>query len=118
MFVTVERELQRQLLLLSCMLHANELDLREVFTKLDGCGTTGPESFGGPVGSQCKDALHLLPVVDFNQIESAIEEIDKTVYNDLSTDQKLLYTYCQAVSSGILPESEARKAPGPLNHAR
>ena len=51
LFVTVERNLGRQLLLLGCMLHANELDLRALFCHCDGgIGTTGPESFGGPLG--------------------------------------------------------------------
>ena len=34
-----------------CQLHSNELNLRELFTKLDG-STTGPKSFSGPLGKQ------------------------------------------------------------------
>lgn len=51
LFVHVERELRRKLLLLSCMLHANELPLRHLFKSCDGGhGTTGPTSFAGPLG--------------------------------------------------------------------
>ena len=67
MFVHVERGLGRQLLCTSCTLHANELYLREVFVKCDGgLGTTGPESFAGPIGKKCKEDLHLQEVKNFS----------------------------------------------------
>ena len=51
MVAHLERELQRKLLLLSCMLHVNELPFRHLFDQCDGgFGTTGPNSFGGEMG--------------------------------------------------------------------
>ena len=50
MVAHTERDLQRKLLLLICLLHENELPFRKVFDVLDGGhGTTGPESFGGDI---------------------------------------------------------------------
>ena len=91
LFVHVERELKRRLLLLSCMLHANELPLRHLFKSCDGGhGTTGPQSFAGPLGQACSRDVHLMDVVQFESIESPVPDLPDDVWSDLSTDQKLL----------------------------
>ena len=118
LFVTLERELKRQLILLSCMLHANELPLRELLVKLDGGGTSGPTTFSGELGTEASEPHHLASVEDFGRIPCFIEELEEEVLNDLSRDQRLLYQYCLAVGSGHLSPDVAVQVAGPLNHAR
>jgi hypothetical protein len=119
MFAHVERDLQKKLLLLSCMLHANELPFRKLFDSCDGnYGTTGPESFGGELGKQAKKELHLEDVVEFEAVETNLEEIDDKVVKTLSRDQKLMYEYIQAVSKGEVSARLSTQKVGPLNHSR
>ena len=119
MVAHTERDLQRKLLLLSCLLHENELPFRKVFDVLDGGhGTTGPESFGGDIGKAAKEDLHVKDVVDFEQIETNLEDIEEDVLEDLSRDQKLLYQYIKAVSEGKVSQRLATQKVGPLNHSR
>ena len=117
--VHVERALQRKLLLLSCMLHGNELPLRHLFKSCDGGhGTTGPESFAGPLGAACKEDVHLLDLVTFSPIFSTMEEMPPAVWKDLSSDQKLLYRYVMAIWDGMVPPSLISLRCGPINHSR
>ena len=119
MVAHTERALGKKLLLLSCMLHENELPFRKVFDILDGGhGTTGPESFGGEIGKAAKEDLHVKDVVEFEKIETNLEDIDEEVLEDLSRDQKLLYQYIKAVSKGEVSLRLARQKVGPLNHSR
>ena len=119
MVAHVERDLGKKLLLLSCMLHENELPFRKVFDILDGGhGTTGPESFGGDIGKAAKENLHEKDVVDFEMMETNLEDISEDVYEDLSRDQKLLYDYIKAISIGKVPQKLAIQKVGPLNHSR
>ena len=54
--------------------HGNELPLRHLFVKLDGC-TTGPQSFSGPIGNAIKE-LRFQPTIFFSQVfESSIKII-------------------------------------------
>ena len=72
-----------------CMLHANELILRELFQQLDG-KTTGPKSFNGPLGKAASGAVHRLPVVQFSPVAGPVPELPETAAAELSTDQLLL----------------------------
>ena len=119
MFAHVERDLQRKLLLCSCMLHANELPFRKLFDSCDGnFGTTGPESFGGELGKQATKDLHSEDVVDFEAVETNLEEINDDVVKTLSRDQNLMYRYILAVSKGKVSSNLATQKVGPLNHSR
>ena len=119
MVAHTERDLEKKLLLLSCMLHENELPFRKVFDKLDGGhGTTGPESFGGEIGKAAKEDLHLKDVVEFEKMETNLEDIEKEVLEDLSRDQKLLYQYIKAISEGEVSQRLSIQKVGPLNHSR
>ena len=119
LFVHVERELQRRLLLLSCTLHANELPLRHLFTHCDGGhGTSGPDSFKGPIGQACATEVHLMDVVHFVAVESPLRDIEDQVVEDLSRDQLLLYKYVKAVAGGVVPRSLLTQKIGGLNHSR
>ena len=69
----LERELQRKLLILFCMLHSNELPLRHLFTACDGGhGTTGPDTFPGPIGQTLKGDIHLEDICFFTPIKSSL----------------------------------------------
>ena len=119
MVAHLERELQRKLLMLSCMLHANELPFRKLFDSCDGNhGTTGPESFGGPMGKKAKEDLHLDDVADFEAVETNLEDIEDDVVKTLSRDQELLYKYVKAISKGEISQRLAVQKVGPLNHSR
>lgn len=58
-----------------------------------GLGTSGPDSFKGPLGQTCKTDVHLLDVVEFEAIPTTLEDLPDEVWKDLSRDQKLLYWY-------------------------
>lgn len=117
MVPNLERELQRKLLLLSCMLHANELPFRKLFNSCDGNhGTTGPDSFGGDLGKQAKTNLHLEDIAEFEAVETNLDVIDNKI--TLSRDQNLLYKYIKAVSKGEVSQQLAVQKVGPLNHSR
>ena len=120
MICYLERKLQRKLLWLICQLHGNELPLRHVFDSLDGgMGTSGPNSFKGPMGIACTgDDIHKGPVTNFSPIQSFLKELPESVRCDLSRDQALLYDYAQGIISGILPDTLVNQLPGPINHAR
>ena len=119
MLANVERTLQRRLLPLVCQLHGVELPLRHMFDKCDGShGTTGPNSFGGELGKQAKKELHLEDVVDFEAVETSLEDIPEEVFKSLSRDQKLLYQYINAIRTGQVSPRLATQKAGLLNHSR
>ena len=94
---TVEMELCTELQWCICQLHGNECPMRHVFQFLDGgCGTSGPNSFKGPMGKALtKGDCHLKDVVNFVPIKSPnLPEMSDDVVSDLSRDQKLMYRYC------------------------
>ena len=117
MVAHVERDLERKLLMLSCMLHSNELPFRKLFDSTDGNhGTTGPDSFGGDMGKKAAEDLHLQDVAKFEPVETNLEDIDDKI--SLSRDQKLMYQYIKAVASGEVTPRLATQKAGPLNHSR
>ena len=64
-------------------------------------------------------AIHLLPVATFEAIPSPdLPHLPPEVVRDLSRDQKILYQYLQAVSTGQLTTSVAQQVPGKVDHAR
>lgn len=102
----LEKTLKRPLQRLICQLHANELNLRHLLTKLDGV-TSGPTTFSGPIGSQLKTS-HLKPIVEFEPIPTTIPILTTKV----SSDQQYLYDICNAVSSGYCSQSLANRHTG------
>ena len=110
----MEEALQKNLQIVTCLLHLNELPLQKIMVELDG-PTSGPKSFTGPIGKlimRCEEK----PVVEYEKIECApLPEVDKS---DLSTDQKYLKEMWEAVTSGNCPTELARRNPGNVTHAR
>ena len=81
--------------------------------KLDG-KTVGPQCFAGPIDkllTPCENLtiVKIEPTAIFNL------DIEPT---DLSTDQMYLYKIYRLVSSGMVPESLAKRHPGNISHAR
>ena len=115
----VERDLPAVLLWLVCQLHGNELPFRHLFSHCDGgLGTSGPDSFKGPLGKQCKEEVHLLNVIKFETINTCLDDLDVTIWSDLSRDQKLLYQYVKAIQTGEVSDRLAMQVVGPIDHSR
>ena len=113
LIVLMEEYLGRPLHWFICMLHANELPLRHLFSNLDG-KTSGPRCFTGPIGKLLQNC-EMKTIQKFYPIEVPLVIIDET---DLSTDQKYLLEIYEAVSSGRVSEDFGKRSPGSSNHAR
>lgn len=111
--VLLEKHLKRPLQWFVCLLHANELPLRHLFSSLDGT-TTGPNTFSGSLGKQLDKCLDL-KIETFEPIPTELPDLDIDL---LSTDQKYLYQICSAISSGTVSPNLANKDPGKLAHSR
>ena len=109
----------RPLLWLICQAHGNELPLRALFTHCDGGhGTSGPDSFKGPLGQACTGDVHLGNIAKFTPISTSLPDLDESVWRDLSRDQKLLYRYAKAIAAGSVSDNLAAQVAGPSNHSR
>ena len=75
------RNLPAVLLWLVCQLHGNELPFRHLFSHCDGgLGTSGPDSFKGPLGKQCnKEDIQLFNVIKFETINKCLDDLDVTI---------------------------------------
>lgn len=109
----LEDRLCRPLQWIICLLHANELPLRHLFTYLDG-PTAGPKSFAGQIG-KALETCETLPLAHFEKIEG---ELPPQISTDLSTDQKYLKEITTAVINGSCPPDLLHRSPGKLSHAR
>lgn len=100
-----------------CLLHFNELPLRELFGELDGV-TQGPKQFSGPIGKML-ESCEKKPIVKFNRVYSDnLPILTENVVRDLSCDQKYLYEICNAIKLGMISPSLKMRAPGTLVHSR
>lgn len=100
-----------------CLLHFNELPLRELFIHLDGV-TIGPKQFSGSIGKllvSCEER----PVKTFKKVFSDDLPVwPQNAVNDLSVDQRYLYQMCHSIQTGIVDSSLAMKNPGTMVHSR
>jgi hypothetical protein len=110
----LELHLKRPVQWFICLLHANELPLRHLFTYLDG-NTQGPSSFSGSIGKALVKCEYL-EIVNFNPI--CLSNLPENMCEDLSTDQDLFLKLCKGVSSGKIHQELAARKPGPLSHSR
>ena len=114
MVALVERDILAFLLWLLSM-----LPFRHLFSFCDrGLGTSGPDSFKGPHGKQCKEEIHFWDIVQFEIINTSVEDLDKSVWTDLSRDQKLLYQYVKAIQSSLVIDRLSIQVAGPIDHSR
>ncbi|CAH2098548.1 unnamed protein product [Euphydryas editha] len=104
----LKRRLSRPLQWIICLLHANELPLRHLFTYLDG-PTAGPKSFVGRIG-KATETCETLPLIQFLRIEG--EQLPP-ISTDISTDKKYLYEITTAVMSGSCPPDLIHRSSDP-----
>ncbi|KAL4718111.1 hypothetical protein ACJJTC_005692 [Scirpophaga incertulas] len=109
----LEKQLNKPLQWIICLLHMNELPLRHLFFHLDG-STSGPKSYNGPLGKALENCEEL-PVIKYKIIEG---DMLPEMPNDLSTDQKYLHRIVSAIITGTFPDDLGHKSPGKLSHAR
>ena len=102
-----------------CMLHTNELPLRHLITKLDGATSSG-SGFTGTVGKMLPNVEKMELNTEFEALTEgeALPELPKNVLDNMSTDQKVAYSLCQAVKRGELSSNLTDIQIGPINHAR
>ena len=98
---TMVKDLGRNVHMIGCALHQNELPLRAIFEKLDGA-TTGPQSFSGPIGKLCSEDIHCQSQVKFKKLPYLHDFDLNEVYEDLSSDQELLLQYVTGTVKGSM----------------
>ena len=103
--VELEKNLDRKLHKIGCLLHWNELPLRQVICVLDGDTQSG-NKWTGPISSRVSEDLHQHQPVAFNKGSSPLRCSDDDVLNKLSRDQHVLLETVLAVSSGDLEISK------------
>ena len=122
-----EKSLMRTMHWLICLLHANELPLRHWFFFHDG-GTSGPESFDGPIGKKITDTATLLalPIVEFEPLvgplSSNVLTREEQKELEFTSDQNYAYKFVCAIATGKsafdkVPQM-ALWQPGNPSHAR
>ena len=103
----IETKLNRPLQWAVCLLHANELPFRDLFSAVDG-RTTGPNTREGPIGAEIgsKNRLQDLELVEFQRIPGKVLQItDPQVVGDLSYEQKYLLHMSLSIQCGDMIES-------------
>lgn len=108
----IEEELKTNLQWLVCLLHANELPLRNLMRSLLG-DTKDPNNFKGPIGIKLKKC-ETLPIVSFERIpiSGKLQEFNTSALN---TDNKYLIDICRIISTGIVPRNFEKRPPGTTN---
>ena len=116
--VELEKKLGRKLHKIGCLLHWNELPLRQVIRVLDGDTQSG-NKWTGPICSRVSEDLHQHEPVAFEKVSSPLPRPDDDVLNKRSRDQRVLLETVLAVSSGDweIPKFAYAKV-GPPNMAR
>lgn len=114
----IELDLKKPLHWFICMLHTNELPLKNLILKLDG-KTTGARSFAGPIGKAI-EKINSPPIVNFKRFTCSqkLAELPLDVYKKLSNDQKYLYRIVNALISGQFSEDLKQLKVGRLCHSR
>jgi hypothetical protein len=85
---------------------------------LDG-GTSGPNSYKGPIGLAINNDLRQLPIVKFKKIKGRIRKLPKEVVQNFTGDQRYFYDMCLAIRKGFpLYESLSNRSPGKICESR
>ena len=108
----LEDHLNKPLQWLVCLLHTNELPLRQLMKKLDG-GTSGPEEWWFNREAACW--MRIVGRCSFRSSQVPEITIDE---KDLSSNQKYLLSILNAVRMGFVSPHLASLKPGPLNYSR
>ena len=118
-FTLIEKMLCEKKTWLVCFLHLNELPLRHLLQDLDG-KTNSDHTFSGPIGKSLDNAVNLEINPKFSpiQIGPALIELDQSIIDDLSTDQKYGYRMVMAIRAGKVYMDLANMDIGPICHSR
>ena len=118
-FTLIEKMLGEKKTWLVCFLHLNELPLRHLLQDLDG-KTNSDHTFSGPIGKSLDNAVNLEINPKFSpiQIGPALIELDQSIIDDLSTDQKYGYRMVMAIRAGKVSMDLANMDIGPICHSR
>ena len=71
--------------MVTCQLHANELNMRHLFESIDG-KTSGPNLFKGEIGKCLTGDIHHKLVASYESVSGKIPHINELVIKDLSSD--------------------------------
>lgn len=113
----IEAIIKRPLHWFICLLHANELPLKNLIQKLDG-NTTSGKTLSGPIGKAIMNIVNP-PIVRFKTFNDAtLLTMPNDVYKKLSNDQKYLFRIVNALISGEFPDSLRNLKIGPYNQSR
>jgi hypothetical protein len=116
--VWLERFLGRELQRMGCLLHFNELPVKELAKKLYG-KTTGPNTYEAELNDIVNNPdLTYKPIVKFKKIPSEGYDIPEEVVSDLSTHANYLYEFSKGLSEGEIDPDLATRYPGKQDHAR
>lgn len=115
--ILLQQKLGRNVHMLGCMLHFNELPLRGLLFSLDGGAVSGTK-LTGPIGKKLTDNSYMSDPVLFTPVETTVTRPAPAVLTDLSDDQLILLEYMLAVSSGSIPDQFVHRKPGPVNLVR
>ena len=112
----LEKKLNRPVHWFVCLLHLNELPLRNIIEKLYGV-SKGPETFCGVQNKPLRQC-ETMKIVQFDKIATEVPCVDEKIKDDLSTDQNYLLEIALAVSKGTVPIKLANRSPGNMSLAR
>lgn len=113
----IEAIIQRPLHWFICLLHANELPLKNLIQKLDGPTTSG-NTLSGPIGKLIMTIVNP-PIVRFKKFSQDTPlTMPNDVYKTLSNDQKYLFRIVNALITGEFPDSLQQLKIGPYNQSR
>jgi hypothetical protein len=96
----IEHGIGRPLQWLICLLHTNELPLRQYISVLGGGSTTGPSSSTNAILSKIEFNAETLPILNFKVMPGKVKVVSNDFLKTLSTDQSYLYKACLAVQNG------------------
>lgn len=114
--VRLERMLQEPMQWIICLLHLNELPLRNLIKEHDG-KTTGPNTFIGTIGKNLENC-EKKQIVEFEQIEFPYSGDREDISKSLNWEQGYLFEICDAIANGECPRELGNKLPGKLSHSR
>ena len=120
----LEKMLQRNLIILICLLHLNELVLRHLMLDCWGFKTSGPYNFADDLGKIIKALKdNLKEILNFEKIKTKVPLDLPSELLEKGSDQEYLYKIFIGIHNGkldpsFLDESFVKRSPGNIGFAR
>ena len=112
----LEDHLERPLSWVVCLLHFNERWFTNLFEDQDG-PVSGHKKYTGTIGKTFKNP-DTATFVKFRIIRGKVPYVSKELFNALSNDIQLLFSYCMAIQTGSYKESLEKNKVGEVHDAR